>query len=699
MRVFHIASLIQLAKAFQVDRDGTEGPLRAEVSADGSVANPKVWEEWGAIGLQLGAHSIAANTTNSSAASTGNSSSASSTTSNASSANASASNSTSSNGRVAVAAAAPSGPSDQQPALTTDGGVSVANKASSSEVIRLEEGMELCLMNDTLADCWESFGSYGARHLAQLDWNVMVDLGQLRPDWMANQAVQSQGLFDLTLPGTHNSGMYPLPGGPTSNYGIISQSLNVSQQLHMGVRYLDMAVAWDGVKAVMSNGRYQGTPSLRAVLQDVLQFLQEYDQEVVVLGLRKDPDPGAANGVAPLITEEFDTLRVPGEMIHDNVFGELGGLVATYATLQFLPAGSDKANPVVADLVRAGTRVVYFWEGQQVFCKDIASCSATPGWTKPAIGSSLIYGIPGGGAALLPSCLFRTSDVNKAVLPELLVGKAKLQTALIDDNLTLAKLRPPPCLFANGSSFAGQVPSSVSALSPGVTPVLYSLDMTLTRPDAEKASQTQLMRNDKAPYVRGEAFTISSEAERINFLDLSWLMQPGNSEFYMLPNFISFEFPVPILIHRIVEVNQEQKDCGWAIRCLASGSCWANTLLGTDGNCMSEQAALLLIEAQQYGSSLRRVLQAIGWTMLALSLLCCAGLCLVPLYRHRAKAAEEAQAPLVQAAATTGQPSEATPTTAAAPTQAPASLAAPAPAATAPGASADPTSAPADPGS
>merc|ERR1719158_1794768 len=44
---------------------------------------------------------------------------------------------------------------------------------------------------------------------------------------------------------------------------------------------------------------------------------------------------------------------------------------------------------------------------------------------------------------------------------------------------------------------------------------------------------------------------------------------------------------MPII--RIIEAQQKRPECGWAIYCKSSGSCWADTLLGAEDKCIPEK--------------------------------------------------------------------------------------------------------------
>merc|ERR1719506_795090 len=47
---------------------------------------------------------------------------------------------------------------------------------------------------------------------------------------------------------------------------------------------------------------------------------------------------------------------------------------------------------------------------------------------------------------------------------------------------------------------------------------------------------------------------------------------------------------MPII--RIIEAMQNRPECGWAIFCKDSGSCWADTLLGPEDKCLPEAGVL-----------------------------------------------------------------------------------------------------------
>merc|ERR1719420_931426 len=85
--------------------------------------------------------------------------------------------------------------------------------------------------------------------------------------------------------------------------------------------------------------------------------------------------------------------------------------------------------------------------------------------------------------------------------------------------------------------------------------IMYSLDAYITATPEEQSVQTDRMRGVKAIYTRGEGYTARTDAERANYLMLSWFLKKENQALFKKPNIILFEFvgsaAVPIL--RIIE--------------------------------------------------------------------------------------------------------------------------------------------------
>merc|ERR1740138_1860489 len=132
---------------------------------------------------------------------------------------------------------------------------------------------------------------------------------------------------------------------------------------------------------------------------------------------------------------------------------------------------------------------------------------------------------------------------------------------------------------------------------------MYTFDGYVTFTEEEESVQAERMRGVKAIYTRGEGYTARTDSERANYLLLTWFLKKANQELFTKPNIILFEFvgsaAVPIL--RIIEAMQSRPECGYAIYCKDTGSCWADTMLGAEDKCISEDDVLKKLQEHADG--------------------------------------------------------------------------------------------------
>lgn len=488
--------------------------------------------------------------------------------------------------------------------IINDGLVRVARSAQTDgDVQRFKAKGQECLVTNSLSYCWEKYGSYAFPHLLSESWDSIKFLHAERPTWMGNSRVQQQRLYNLTLPGTRHSGAFMVDSnsgvqdGPAADeaatgnprLGVITQQLAIYDQLRAGIRALDVRVAWNTHQSSLfaSNGAF--TVPLTWVLRDLRRFLDTNPHEIVVLSMGKDMKTAQAAGnryLKPILNEESSSTKVPGEMVHMVVANELGAILATHKNLQRLPTDEVWENPAVHNLVSAGVRVMYFWEGQQVLCTSLDECQATPGWQSSdgpfTFGEPMLPGQRAGNSAAVqngqpetrvvePACLYTPAAGN----PSRGSTAASTWTELVAGTLRVQALHDRPPCFPQGVTDATLPELSQPTL-------LYNVHATTDIAASEKESQLQLTSHGKAIFSRGEAYTVRSEAERLNYLLLHGLFRQGAQSLYGQPNVISLDFPAPVLIHRIIEVNQQRKECGIAVYCRASGGCWAQSLQEPD---------------------------------------------------------------------------------------------------------------------
>jgi hypothetical protein len=103
-----------------------------------------------------------------------------------------------------------------------------------------------------------------------------------RAGWMENNlaVLQSKGLGELTLPASHDSGMY------LGGFDLLgkTQDLDIYGQLAYGIRYFDLRPGWDGSDFYIYHSFIKG-PKLSDVLSGVQQFMAEGHRELAILKL------------------------------------------------------------------------------------------------------------------------------------------------------------------------------------------------------------------------------------------------------------------------------------------------------------------------------------------------------------------------------------------------------------------------------
>lgn len=485
------------------------------------------------------------------------------------------------------------------PGIIHDGTADVKFPAvSDTEEIQLEEDSSECLVDTPVVECFEKFGSYGIRRLHTEEWDDIVKLGHQRPDWMSNTNVQRRRLFNLTLPGTHNSGSYDFVGehaivGVGLAFGIQCQHLSIDRQLELGIRAFDLRISWSFKDDLLYCSHGILTVPLQDVLGQMEAFLESRTKEVIVIQAKVDRMSHKLDERhwQPILDDDKDPSRVPGQLVHEAFSAMFGRMLATYTNLIRLPVGESLANPRISSLVDSGIRVIYFWEGQQVLCTSRTTCQRTPGWTQPWDGYAFGWPMPlgqrqgsGGAETMEPACLKDSWSHTVSAHPEWLAKKVKVFAA----DLSQAVLETRPACYPEGE-----------AVPPLHSPtIFYWVDGVVTLNADEQERARQLLGSAKSLFTRGEGFSIKSAAERANYLLLVWFMKLNSRALFTRPNVIAMDFAMPILVHRIIEAMQEKKDCGWAITCKKTGSCWAMSLSDprSDTDCMSEDQVMAILQ-------------------------------------------------------------------------------------------------------
>jgi hypothetical protein len=514
---------------------------------------------------------------------------------------------------------------DPMGAVQNDGSVTVvAPAASSSEEVKMEELTEECLQDEPTSECMEKFGSYGIRKLFTETWANIKELGYLRPGWMSHPEVQKRHLYSVTFPGTANSGTFSIVGqdvlqASATQFGIISQNLDFYQQLQLGVRAFDIKVAYSAEAKLVYISHGNLLMPLATALRDMKRFLEEHERELIILDVRKDTSADITH-TQPLTDEETTASKIPGQMVHEAVQCELKQMLTTYSVLTQLPATVEAENPTIGALTDIGAHVVYFYDGQQVLCTSWDECQRTPGWnhySSVAGSHPFAFGPPffplgqrrkmSGGREdsetiriIEPSCMTHSTFYTQSDQPEKLMGKVKEYSAA-----------QPKTTHEHDA--ANCFPVGVDYPVEHVPTIMYTVDGYVVPTPEELTRQTERMRGVKAIYTRGEGYTARTDAERANYLMLTWYLKKNNHQVFTKPNVVLFEFAgsaaMPII--RIIEAMQNRAECGFALYCKPSGSCWADTLLGDeDGKCFPEEEVVKKLDEHANGKT-----DTTGWVI------------------------------------------------------------------------------------
>lgn len=479
--------------------------------------------------------------------------------------------------------------------------------------LKIAEANYKCLELDTVANCMERLGSYGVRRLQEFDKKYLEAPYNWfnHSDWMSHPNVQKQRLYNITFPGSHNSASSAFTGeykkvAYSMSYGIQSQKHSLTEQWNMGIRYFDIGVGWSfREKRVYAAYGILMVP-LDDVLKEIYTLIERHTTEVLIISLRMAANVGkfSEQHIQPFLDNMDSNKTVPGEMVHLEVRAKLGRFIATYSGLSFLDVGDSAQNPTIESLVGIDRRIVYFWEGQQVLCYDLGTCKFTPGWLPPAPGYPLAFGPPlangerrkyfqldksakkGAKHSIIdPGCIHRSYYHTESSQPEKLLRHIDRFTKGLREDL----MQEPLTTCVSPLSEIEEV---------GAPPVFYEATAIISLTPAEQVKQQQMMSGKQRMWRSGEAYTASSDAERVNFLLLTWLMAPWNKGSpHLRPNIFTTDFVNPVIVERIIHGVQGRPECGYALFCKTSGSCWARNLLdGWKDNCIDERLAQLELQ-------------------------------------------------------------------------------------------------------
>mmetsp|Transcript_21361 Transcript_21361/g.50765 ORF Transcript_21361/g.50765 Transcript_21361/m.50765 type:complete len:488 (+) Transcript_21361:368-1831(+) len=106
----------------------------------------------------------------------------------------------------------------------------------------------------------------------------------LHPDWMGTlvQSCPEIKLGDLVIPGSHDSGSNSIEAFKLYSAVGRTQNVSVLEQLHRGIRFLDLRIAGSGDDVSVFHGCLKGCP-LERILDEIHLFCQDFPGEFLVI--------------------------------------------------------------------------------------------------------------------------------------------------------------------------------------------------------------------------------------------------------------------------------------------------------------------------------------------------------------------------------------------------------------------------------
>jgi len=110
-----------------------------------------------------------------------------------------------------------------------------------------------------------------------------------RKDWMSKLSnPENLHLWSISIPGTHHSATSAGLIGLLGNIGVC-QTHTITEQLHGGVRYLDLRICDDSKDGnVYISHTYISTLTLSNALQEIKTFLDEFPSEIIIISISQD---------------------------------------------------------------------------------------------------------------------------------------------------------------------------------------------------------------------------------------------------------------------------------------------------------------------------------------------------------------------------------------------------------------------------
>ena len=184
-------------------------------------------------------------------------------------------------------------------------------------------------------------------------------------EWMRNATwIHNRTLYDITLPGTHDSGAYTLYDsylkGFVANW--IEEAMELAQLLHIdvyhivkmwalsqtasptgsvagqlraGARYIDLRCSWNGTDWITFH--FEQGVHCRVLMRDISEFLEMFRGEIVYVEFGSESSPSKTE---------------PDESIMKLLYDDIRDTLLPY----HIPVNSDLRSLTVAQLVKANAR-------------------------------------------------------------------------------------------------------------------------------------------------------------------------------------------------------------------------------------------------------------------------------------------------------------------------------------------------------
>lgn len=174
------------------------------------------------------------------------------------------------------------------------------------------------------------------------------DMRVLLENWMGATALQDKRIWDVCIPGTHNSATYKWTHSEGNKVMlkfvrqfVTCQNKSIYQQLSDGIRFLDIRILQTRSQPMVpltAHGGYHTAPLLE-VYRDIGRFLDEHATEIVFLSIRNDAGSDSKkNRKISLLESDFWIGLYLGRFLGPRL----------------------KKDTTVSELINRGQQIVYF---------------------------------------------------------------------------------------------------------------------------------------------------------------------------------------------------------------------------------------------------------------------------------------------------------------------------------------------------